>query len=71
MDPRRVVSVILGDDSDDDLDGSDEEVEDSFRAYSRLSYEQSKTAETGGSSNPAPIRDRHRSESFQQRKRRR
>ena len=48
MDLDRVVSVILGDDSDDCLDGSDEEVEDSVCAYSRLTYEQSKMAETRG-----------------------
>ena len=40
MDPRRVVSVILGDESDNDLDRLDEEQDYSFCPYSRLSFVQ-------------------------------
>ena len=48
MDPRRVVSVILGDESDNDLDGSDEEQDYSFCPYSRLSSVQGEISETRG-----------------------
>ena len=50
MDAKTVVSVILGNDSDSDWNGSDEEreneaEEDSFRV-DKLSMEQSKMADT-------------------------
>ena len=48
MDPRRVVSVILGDESDNDLDGSDEEQDYSFCPYSRQSFVQGEISATHG-----------------------
>ena len=53
MDPRSVVSVILGNDSDSDWNGSDEErendaEEDSFRV-DKLLMEQGKMVDTRGS----------------------
>ena len=48
MDPGRVVSVILGDESDNDLDRSDEEQDYTFCPYSRLSFVQGEISETHG-----------------------